>query len=198
MAPIVSTPISSANVFPLKTTPLTDSQTERWGAYDLSRDTIPGMSTDRAYSEIIKNQKGATVVVAVIDSGTDIEHEDLKNVLWTNTKEIPGNGVDDDKNGYIDDIHGWNFLGDIVAENMEYVRYIRTFGPKYEGKSESAVDPSDKEEFAMYQKAKAEFEKESQELLANKARYEGILSQLKPSHEAMTKKLGKEDYTNKI
>jgi subtilisin family serine protease len=195
MAPIVSTPISSANTFSPKTTPLTDSQTERWGAYDLSRDTIPGMSTDRAYSEIIKNQKGATVVVAVIDSGTDIEHEDLKNVLWTNKKEIPGNGVDDDKNGYIDDIHGWNFLGDIVSENMEYVRYIRTFGPKYEGKSESAVDPSDKEEFAMYQKAKAEFEKESQELLANKARYEGILSQLKPSHEAMTNKLGKEDYT---
>jgi subtilisin family serine protease len=195
MAPIVSTPISSANAFPLKTTPLTDSQTERWGAYDLSRDTIPGMSIDRAYSEIIKSQKGASVVVAVIDSGTDIEHEDLKNVLWTNKSEIPNNGIDDDNNGYVDDIHGWNFLGDIVAENMEYVRIIRALEPKYEGKMESSVSSSDREEFALYQKAKAEFEKESQQVLANKARYQQILSQLEPSHKKMTEKLGKKDYT---
>jgi subtilisin family serine protease len=195
MAPIVSTPILSANAFPLKTTPLTDSQTERWGAYDLSRDTIPGMSIDRAYSEIIKSQKGASVVVAVIDSGTDIEHEDLKNVLWTNKSEIPNNGIDDDNNGYVDDIHGWNFLGDIVAENMEYVRIIRALEPKYEGKMESSVSSSDREEFALYQKAKAEFEKESQQVLANKARYQQILSQLEPSHKKMTEKLGKKDYT---
>jgi cell wall-associated protease len=194
-APIVSTPIASIDMLPLKTTPLTDSQTKSWGAYDLSRDTIPGMSVDRAYSEIIKNNKGTKVVVAVIDSGTDIEHEDLKNVLWTNKKEVPGNGIDDDKNGYIDDIHGWNFLGDVVAENMEYVRYIRKLGPKYEGKSESSISAADRAEFAIYQKAKAEFEKESQEVLANKARYEQILSQLKPAHEAITKKLGKENYT---
>ena len=89
MAPIVSTPISSANAFPLKTTPLTDSQTERWGAYDLSRDTIPGMSIDRAYSEIIKSQKGASVVVAVIDSGTDIEHEDLKKYYGPTRAKSP-------------------------------------------------------------------------------------------------------------
>ncbi len=68
------------------------------------------MSVNRAYSEIIKDQKGKKVIVGVIDSGTDIEHEDLKNVLWTNEDEIPGNGIDDDNNGYIDDVHGWNFL----------------------------------------------------------------------------------------
>jgi cell wall-associated protease len=194
-APIISTPIGSIDMLPLKTTPLTDSQTKNWGVYDLSRDTIPGMSVDRAYSEIIKNKKGTTVIVAVIDSGTDIEHEDLKNVLWTNKKEVPGNGIDDDKNGYIDDIHGWNFLGDIVAENMEYVRYIKKLGPKYEGKSESSISATDRKEFTIYQKAKAEFEKESQDVLGNKARYEQILSQLKPAHEAMTKMFGKEDYT---
>ena len=194
-APIVSTPITNIDTLPLKTAPLTDSQTKNWGAYDLSRDTIPGMSVDRAYSEIIKNKKGTTVIVAVIDSGTDIEHEDLKNVLWTNKKETPGNGIDDDKNGYIDDIHGWNFLGDIVAENLEYVRYIRKLGPKYDGKLESSISAADREEFALYQKAMAEFEKDSQEVVANKARYEQILAQVKPAHAAMTKKLGKEDYT---
>lgn len=194
-APIVSTPIASIDMLPIKTTPLTDSQTKSWAAYDLSRDTIPGMSVDRAYSEIIKNKKGEKVIVAVIDSGTDIEHEDLKNVLWTNKKEIPGNGIDDDKNGYIDDIHGWNFLGDVVAENMEYVRYIRNLGPKYDGKTESSISATDREEFALYQKAKAEFEKESQEVQSNKARYEQILSQLEPAHKAMTGKFGKESYT---
>ena len=197
VAPIVSTPIANIDTLPLKAAPLTDSQTKKWSTYDLSRDTIPGMSVDRAYSEILKNKKGTTVVVAVIDSGTDIEHEDLKNVIWTNKKEIPGNGIDDDKNGYIDDIHGWNFLGDIVAENMEYVRYIKKLEPKYKGQTDSSISASDREEFALYQKAKAEFEKESQEVLANKARYEQIISQVKPAHAAISKKLGKENYTKK-
>ena len=52
---------------------------------------------------------GQGVTVAVIDSGVDIYHEDLRNNIWTNTNEIAGNGVDDDNNGYIDDIYGWNF-----------------------------------------------------------------------------------------
>ena len=193
--PIVSTPIGSIDMLPLKSTPLTDVQTKSWGAFDLSRDTIPGMSVDRAYSEIIKNKKGKTVIVAVIDSGTDIEHEDLKNVIWTNKDEVPGNGIDDDKNGYIDDIHGWNFLGDIVAENMEYVRYIRKLGPKYAGKSESSISAADRKEFAIYQKAQAEFEKEYQEILGNKERYKQILSRLEPAHAAMTAKFGRENYT---
>jgi cell wall-associated protease len=197
VAPIVSTPIENIDPLPLKVAPLTDAQTKSWGAYDLLRDTIPGMSVDRAYAEIIKNNKGQKVIVGVIDSGVDIDHEDLKKVIWTNKKEIAGNGIDDDKNGYIDDIHGWNFLGDIVAENMEYVRYIKKLGPKYEGKTEASISASDREEFALYQKAKAEFEKESQQALANKTRYEGILSQVKPSHAAISKKLGKENYTKK-
>ncbi|GHC44197.1 S8 family peptidase [Ulvibacter litoralis] len=196
-APIISTPIANIDTLPLKITPLTDDQTKDWPMYDLANDTVPGMSVTRAYSEIIKNNKGQKVIVAVIDSGIDIEHEDLKNVIWTNPKEIPGNNIDDDKNGYVDDIHGWNFLGDIVAENMEYVRIIRKLSPKYDGKTEASISAADREEFAMFQQAKAEFEKDSQEALANKTQYEQILSQVTPAHAAMTKKLGKEDYTKK-
>ena len=104
---------------------LTDDQLEQWSHLDLSKDSIPGMSVDRVYTELIKNKKGKKVVVGVVDSGVDIDHEDLKSVVWTNKKEIAGNGIDDDKNGYIDDIHGWNFLGDSGNENLEMTRILK-------------------------------------------------------------------------
>ncbi len=194
-AAIVATPIQNIDTNPLKTAPLDDAQLKHWPAMDLVKDTVPGMSVDKAYSDIIKKRKGETVIVGVIDSGVDIDHEDLKNVIWTNPGEIAGNGIDDDKNGFVDDIHGWNFLGDIVGENMEYVRIIRKLKPKYEGKSESSISAADRKEFALYKKAVAEYEKESSEIITNKARYEQIISQLKPTHEAMAKKLGKTNYT---
>ncbi|MDC7994962.1 S8 family peptidase [Altibacter sp. HG106] len=195
VAPIVATPIENIDTNPLKTAPLNDEQYKRWGAADLVADTIPGMSVDKAYTELLNKRKGQTVIVGVVDSGVDIEHEDLKNVIWVNEDEIAGNGKDDDNNGYVDDIHGWNFLGDIVAENMEYVRYVKKLGPKYEGKSEASISAANREEFALFQKAKAEYEKEYQETLANKTQYEQILQQVRPAHEAISEKLGKEDYT---
>ncbi|MAP81601.1 MAG: peptidase S8 [Aequorivita sp.] len=194
-AAIVATPIENIDANPLKVTPLTEAQLKQWPAMDLVTDTVPGMSVNKAYNEIIKNRKGETVIVGVIDSGVDIEHEDLKNVLWINPGEIPGNGIDDDNNGYIDDVYGWNFLGDIVGENMEYVRIIRKLKPKFEGKSDASISAADREEYAIYQKAKAEFEKEFSEISSNKERYEQILSQIKPAHKAMEAKLGKEDYS---
>lgn len=199
VSPIVSTPIENIDTLPLKAAPLSEEQTKAWGASDLLSDTIPGMSVDKAYAEILNKtkRKGQKVIVGVIDSGVDIEHEDLRNVIWTNEDEIPGNGIDDDNNGYVDDVHGWNFLGDIVGENMEYTRYVRKLGPKFEGKSESSISAADRADYAIYKKAKAELEKESQEAQANKARYEQILGQLKPAHDAIAKKLGKENYTQK-
>lgn len=194
-APIIATPIQNIDQNPLKITPLTESELKTWPAMDLVTDTVPGMSVDKAYKEIIKKRKGETVIVGVIDSGVDIYHEDLKNVIWTNPGEIAGNGIDDDNNGYIDDIHGWNFLGDIEAENMEFVRIIRQLSPKYEGKNESSVSAANRKEFALYQKALAEYEKEVGEVTLNKSRYEQILAQVEPTHRAMTKKLGKENYT---
>ncbi|WP_100804361.1 S8 family peptidase [Ulvibacter sp. MAR_2010_11] len=195
VAPMVSTPIENVDTLPLKTTDLTEVQYKEWSALDLLTDTIPGMSVNKAYSQIVANRKGQKVIVGVIDSGIDIEHEDLKNVIWVNKGEIAGNGKDDDNNGYVDDVHGWNFLGDIVAENMEYVRYLKKLAPKFEGKNDASVSAADRAEFALYQKAKAEYEKEYQEALGSKAQYEQILSQVKPAHASISKKLGKEKYT---
>ena len=104
---------------------LTDGQLKRWSHLDLSKDSIPGMSIDKMYSELIKDKKGKKIIVGVVDSGVDIDHPDLKPVVWTNKKEIPDNGIDDDKNGYVDDIHGWNFLGDINNETLEVTRVVK-------------------------------------------------------------------------
>lgn len=110
---------------PYKKIPLTEEQEKRWSHLDLAKDSVPGMSVDKAYAELLKNKKGNKVIVGVIDSGVDINHPDLKPVIWTNQKEIPNNGKDDDKNGFVDDVHGWNFLGNSNNETLELVRYLR-------------------------------------------------------------------------
>ncbi len=123
-AEILSTPLENIDTVALKEADLTENEKNNWSHLDLVKDTIPGMSVDKAYAEIIKGKSGKTVIVAVIDSGIDINHEDLNGVIWTNKKEIAGNGIDDDKNGYIDDIHGWNFLGDGYDEQLEMTRMV--------------------------------------------------------------------------
>ena len=107
---IVSTPIENIDNTPIKEKELTETEKQNWGHLDLVKDTIPGMSVDRAYAELLNGKYGQQVIVAVIDSGIDIDHEDLDGVIWRNSDEIAGNGKDDDNNGYVDDIHGWNFL----------------------------------------------------------------------------------------
>ncbi|MGC4040880.1 MAG: S8 family peptidase [Flavobacterium sp.] len=108
-----------------KKTPLTEQQFKRWSHLDLEKDSIPGMSVDKAYAEFLKGKKPVKVIVGVVDTGVDINHEDLKSVIWVNKKEIPNNGKDDDKNGFIDDVNGWNFLGDSNAENLEITRILK-------------------------------------------------------------------------
>jgi cell wall-associated protease len=111
-----------------------------------------GMGTNKLYETILKGKKSQTIIVAVLDSGVDGEHEDLKEVMWTNPGEIPGNGIDDDKNGYVDDIHGWNFLGgkngNISHETLELTRLYAKLKKKYDGKTEA--EASDKSEYKKY------------------------------------------------
>lgn len=104
---------------------LTSEQKQNWHHLDLLRDTIPGMSVDRAYAEIIKERMGEPVIVAVLDAGLDLEHEDLNSLLWVNEGEVAGNNTDNDGNGYVDDIHGYNFLGDSYHEQLEFTRILR-------------------------------------------------------------------------
>src|SRR5215470_17475509 len=103
-----------------------------WHLLDKEKDGYYGISLNKAYEFIkSKNLKGKTVVVAIIDSGIDTTHEDLKDVLWVNPKEIPGNGIDD--------IHGWNFLGgkdgqNVKQDSYEGTRVYHKYKDKFEGK----------------------------------------------------------------
>ena len=178
---VLSTPIENIDTSPLKESELSEIEKKTWSHLDLAQDTIPGMSVNKAYSQIIKNKKGQTVIVAVIDSGTDIDHEDLDDVLWTNKGEIPNNGKDDDNNGYIDDIHGWNFLGDAYHEQLEFVRLL------------ASGDKSN----PRYAEAEAEYNSEYEKYSGYKTQYEQILQQVKTADETLTAHFGKSDYTKK-
>lgn len=142
---------------------------QNWYNLDLVKDGYFGISTEKAYDEFLKGRKPkASIVVAVIDGGVETTHEDLKDVLWTNKKEIPNNGIDDDGNGYVDDIHGWNFIGskrgNLAYDNLELVRIFKAYEPKYKSTIRSTVlDSTQKEEFALYTKVTAEFGKKYDE-----------------------------------
>lgn len=178
-AAIISTPVENIDSSPLKVSELTESEKHNWGHLDLVKDTIPGMSVNKAYAEIIKNKKGNTIVVAVIDTGIDIDHEDLNDVIWTNSKEIPNNGKDDDNNGYVDDKHGWNFLGDGYHEQLEFVRIL------------AAGDTNNPD----YERAKAEYDTEYQKWLGRKTQYDQIYQQITNADEVLVKHFGKKNYT---
>ncbi|MBL4676548.1 MAG: S8 family serine peptidase [Mucilaginibacter sp.] len=127
-----------------------------WHLMDLKTDGYFGISLNQAY-QFVKGKKSKTVVIATIDSGIDTAQTDLKPVLWVNAKEIPGNGIDDDKNGYIDDVHGWDFLGGPggkcdFTETTEEVREYNRLKGKYENLT-SAPAGSEKE-FAYWEKVK--------------------------------------------
>ncbi|MEM7380730.1 MAG: S8 family peptidase [Bacteroidota bacterium] len=176
---LISTPVENIDNVPLKITELSESEKKSWGHADLTTDTIPGMSVNRAYRDIIGTKKGKKVIVAVIDSGMDLEHEDLDDVLWTNKKERPGNGKDDDNNGYVDDIHGYNFLGTSYNEQLEFARIVRL----------QLADSG------TQMKAKTQLDSESSQAKQNKERYEQILQTVKGADAAMKKHLGKDEYS---
>jgi cell wall-associated protease len=140
-----------------------------WYNLDLTKDGYFGISTEKAYNELLKDKKPKeSIIVAVIDGGVETTHEDLKSVLWTNKKEIPNNGIDDDGNGYIDDVHGWNFIGskngNLAYDNLEMVRIFNKYQPKYRSTIKSTVlDSTQKEEFALYTRATTEFGKKYDE-----------------------------------
>jgi len=144
------------------------------------------MSVEKAYSILLKDRPSRTIIVAVVDTGVDIEHEDLKSVIWLNEDEIPGNGIDDDKNGYIDDVHGWNFIGgkkgnvleDTGELTREYVRLSKMFAAV--GKN-GKIPRKQRGDYDNYKKIKAKFEKLRDQNRQQYDQYKNLYSNLRMS-----------------
>src|SRR6187551_678122 len=149
-----------------------------WFLRDPETDHVQGVSAERTYLTLLKDKPSRTVLVAVIDSGIDIEHEDLKDVIWTNANEIPGNGIDDDKNGYIDDIHGWNFIGgkngNVNEDTYEVTREYARLKPKYENAENKKLNKKEKVEFEYWKKIKFKYDRDYK---ANKEKYDQYAQQ---------------------
>jgi subtilisin family serine protease len=148
---------------------------KNWHAMDLKTDGYYGISLNNAY-EFLKGKKSKPVLVATLDSGIDTLQKDLQSILWTNTKEIPGNGIDDDHNGYVDDIHGWNFLGGPngkcdISETVEEVREYNRLKGKYTTITEATA--TNKKEYNYWLKVKKTYD-------ATVSKSTGEIDQLSP------------------
>ncbi|WP_018629288.1 S8 family peptidase [Niabella aurantiaca] len=174
-----------------------------WHLKDLKTDGYYGISVNKAYDFLrSKNKKSSSVIVGIIDSGIDTTHEDLRPVLWTNKGEIAGNGIDDDRNGYVDDVHGWNFIGsrdgkeNVTKDSYEAARVYWKLKDKYEGKTVSEVPAAEQETFKTWQRAKKEVLKPD-ENGTDDIFLERIFKMMKVGDEIIRIDLKKEKYTVK-
>ena len=155
--------------------PENDKDLKTWYHKDHSSTKVYGVNTENAYKFFeSKGLKPKSVVVAVLDSGVEVDHPGLVKNMWKNPNEIPNNGKDDDGNGYIDDVYGWNFIGgkngDIDVDNMEVTRVVKKYKPIFEG-DDSAKNKENQakmpEDFEMYMKSKQLFATKSEEAKQN-------------------------------
>jgi subtilisin family serine protease len=143
--------------------------TQTWHLTPTNASPYYGTGVEKAYMELLDNRSPKEkVIVAIIDSGTDIEHEDLKARIWTNEDEIPGNRVDDDGNGYVDDVSGWNFIGGpdgshVNKDTYEVTRLYAKLSNKYGDLAADSVSAENEEEYEYYLEIKEAFEQRVQQ-----------------------------------
>lgn len=158
---VITTNAQSAHTY-IGPTDSTDVRAE-WFLLDPETDQVQGVSVERTYNTLLKGKPSRTILVAVMDSGIDIDHEDLKDIIWVNEDEIAGNGVDDDNNGYVDDVHGWNFIGgkdgNVAADTYELTREYARLRSKYENVDEDKVRRKDRKEFEHWKMIEDRFKR---------------------------------------
>lgn len=149
------------NTTPAKKSDLSEDDFQIWSHLDITQDSIAGMSLAKAY-QFLEGKKSKDVIVAIADSGVDVNHEDLKDVLWKNTSEIENNAIDDDKNGYKDDVFGWNFLGNaagdiVTTDQLEITRLVKKGNTKFSNIDVATLPEEAKKEANTYVKLLKEY-----------------------------------------
>lgn len=198
--------LTSSNLYSqhkgVSTTDSLDKKYLNWYNLRPSDNKNQGASVTQSYNDLLKNKTpGKKIIVAVIDGGVDITHPELQGKIWINSDEIPGNGVDDDKNGFVDDINGWNFIGNskgenILYENMEYVRIFRTLNPKFEKVlSINDVKSSDQDSYKLYLKCKTKLLEELDKYTTRKKNLDEFEFRLKANEAVIKDLLKKENLT---
>jgi subtilisin family serine protease len=174
-----------------------------WHLSDLKENGYYGISLEKAYKEILAGKTPKKkVVVAVIDSGIDTLHEDLKSVIWHNNKEVPGNGIDDDRNGYIDDISGWNFIGgkdgsNVGKDSYEAARVYYRFRNKFDSVSNNGkyLTGNDLATYKTFAKAKYQLEYQAKEASMYVLILKDIVTKLPSADSILKQAMGKKEYT---
>jgi subtilisin family serine protease len=172
----------------------------QWHMLDATMDGVPGISANRAYEELLKGKTPQPVIVAIIDSGTETYHEDLKTNIWVNEDETADNGIDDDKNGYIDDLHGWSFIGgkdgDVSADNLEFTRIYRDLKSRFGNITDpSNIRSEDKADYAQYQKMQKQYDDRMAKAQEGFTQYSMLASIFESAQTNISNHLGKETYT---
>ncbi len=158
-------------------------------------DTCMGIDLINALNTTPQPANAKPVIVAVIDGGTDILHEDLKSNIWVNLREIPGNGVDDDQNGYVDDINGWDFIGgkngEVHYDNLELTRLLRNYKAKFGDKTSKEISKAEKPEYRKFKELEAIHKTQLQN---DKASFSNI-SSYKKIIDAVVSEMGTSDFS---
>lgn len=197
--PAASTPAASV---------LPGEAPREWLRLDEDADGVRGISLTRALEALGDRRPQRRVVVAVIDSGVEITHDDLEGRIWTNAGEVAGNGLDDDGNGYADDLHGWSFLGNANGENvqherLEITRLVAQFRDRFAGVDPDALSDADKAEYDRFRAMEEEMTQKREQARQDQKEYGEMLAQTEQVETTVAQAttvlqnaLGKEYFTN--
>ena len=170
-----------------------------WFNLDHRENNIWGVSTEKAYQQLLLNKPSKTVIVAVIDNGVDINHEDLIGKIWVNANEIPDNKIDDDKNGYVDDMNGWNFLGgkigDVEFENLEITRQYRDLKKIFEGKTKQNIEKNQLADYGKFLDYERDYNKQLLEIETQFAEFAKMMAVYSKANDFIKSNLKKDNFS---